>query len=130
MSSCEQFITIGTRKTTNVCLKDIMFVNNRGGLINKRSDHIYNAAVVSLTFREQKNGEKWETNTQEATTDPLLKPVRLLACVVSELWKLTGTTGDTLTCTFYDQCSACAVSSTDALEHLRGVAEVLGKDKL
>jgi hypothetical protein len=130
MRSCEYLITSGPRKTTNVCLKDIIFLNNRGGVIDQKSDGIFNAAASSIIFREQKNGEKWEKTTQESTSDPLLNPTRVLAFIVSELWKLPGTTEDTPICTFYDDGSTRTVSSSDALEHLRRTAEVIGEDKL
>ena len=128
MRSCEYLITKGPRKTTNVCLKDIEFRNHRGGTINQKSSSIFNAAAVSVTFREQKNGEKWDRSTQEATADPLMNPARVLACLVSELWKLQSTTSDTPMCTFYDKGSTRTVSASDALEHLRRVAEVLGEE--
>lgn len=33
IQSCEYLITLGSRKITNVCLKDIVFVNSKGSTI-------------------------------------------------------------------------------------------------
>ena len=130
MRSCEYLITQGPRKTTNICIKDITFRNRKGGEIDQHSPGIFTAAAVSINFREQKNGEKMDRTTQEATADPLMDPVRVMAHIVTELWKLPGTTRETPICTYYGQGSTRTVSASDALEHLRRVAEVMGPDKL
>ena len=130
MRSCEYLITQGSRKTTNVCLRDIEFRNHRGGTITHQSLDIFGVAAVSVTFREQKNGDKWDRTTHEATADPLMNPVRVLAHLVTELWKLPGTMPDTPICTYYDNGSTRTVSASDALEHLRRVAKVLGEENI
>ena len=52
MRSCEHLMTTGPRLTTSACMKDIEFVNFRGGIINQRSEAIFSAAAVRTTFRE------------------------------------------------------------------------------
>ena len=89
------------------------------GAANQRSGSIHSAVTASIAFHEQKNGDKSDETTQQATTDPLLNLVRVLAHLASELWNLPGTIGDTPPCTFHDEGSKKTVSASDALHHLR-----------
>lgn len=130
MRSCEYLITSGPRKTTNVCLKDIVFVNRRGGTIPQRSKRIFDASAVSIIFREQKNSEKWDKSTQERTADPLLDPVRIAALIVTRLWSLPSTTEDTPICNFWDGDDMRSCTAADALAYLRKIAESLGEENL
>ena len=85
-------MTTGPRLTTSACMKDIEFVNFRGGIINQRSEAIFSASAVRITFREQKNKEKWDAVTQEAINDPLTNPVRIMAWTIRHLWSLPSIT--------------------------------------
>ena len=130
MHLCKYLITSGPTKTRNVCLKDITFLNYRGGTIDQHSREIFDRVAASITFREQKNREKWDKLMQEAIADLLLNPMHVTACIVSELWKLPGMTLDTPTYAFYNQDSTRIVSASEALEYLCHVAEVLGENRL
>ena len=86
MRSCEYLLVSGKeRKTKPMCLRNINFLNSSGGSIPQKSKAIFSAHAVSITFEEQKNGEKWDRSTQDATVDPLLNPVRVAAELVSYL---------------------------------------------
>ena len=62
--------------------------------------------------------------------DTLLNQVRLLAFVVSDIFKLPGTAGGHTIVHFYDQGNTRAASAADTLKNVRWVAEILGEDKL
>ena len=79
MRSCEHLITTGPRRTTNLCMKDAIFVTRTGGHIDQKTGDIFAAAAVRIKFRRQKNKDDGDIVTQEKTADPLLNPVRVIA---------------------------------------------------
>ena len=48
--SCEYLVTQEPRKTTNICMKDITFRNQRRGRIDQHSPRIFTAAAISINF--------------------------------------------------------------------------------
>ena len=130
MRSCEYLITTGPRRTTNACMKDVMFVTRTGGHIDQKTGDIFAAAAVRIKFRRQKNKDDGDIVTQEKTADPLLNPVRVIAFLVTELWTHPATTWDTPLCTYITDSGVRTISTNDALSYLRRIAEAIGEDKL
>ena len=130
MRSCEYLITTGPRITTNACIKDIEFISFRGGIIDKKSETIFSAATVRITFHEQKNKEKWDAVTQEATCDPLMNPVRVIAWLARYLWSLPPATRETPLRAYYSQGELRTVSAKEALDFLHSIAEAIGESEL
>ena len=121
-------MTLGPRKTTNVCLKDFTFANQGVEKANQGSLEIFYARKVNVIFREEKNKKKWETTTQEATVNPLVSLGRVVACIVSDLWKMQGTSVDSPTCVRHDRGDIRKASAPEALSHLLWVAESIGTE--
>ena len=68
-------------RTQTVRCGDIrFFMNNK--LIEHDSPHLSSAELVSITFRDQKNGNKMETINIHASNDPILCPVRAWCRVI------------------------------------------------
>ena len=74
--SYEYTIAASEHKTKVLCLGDIRFSNDQAGEIPHDHLRLLNLEFVSCTFRNQKNNEKFEIVTQQATSDLVLNPVR------------------------------------------------------
>ena len=73
-------------KTRRVTVGDVTFRDrNRMILTVENWDDVELCSYVTVTFRDQKNGEKGEKRTQGRTGDPVLDPVQRLASVILRL---------------------------------------------
>ena len=84
--SCEYCLASREGKTKRVALGDIGFRDRRKNAIDIDSwDDVQKACYVTITFRDQKNGEKGERRTQGRTGDEILDPVVRLGSAVLRL---------------------------------------------
>lgn len=99
--SCEFSIAPGKKKTEPISIKDVWFITRFNTSISLTSFKIFTAFAVSITFREQKNGHKFDRTNQEYTSDLILNPVIVVVQLVWNFQKHPLTTNDTLLCTIY-----------------------------
>ena len=85
MRSCEYLTTDKPGRTKKLELRDLVFRTASGTPIPITSPEIHDAASVSITFRDQKNGKKMAVRTQNRTSCEILCPVRRWASIVHRL---------------------------------------------
>eukprot|EP00957_Ditylum_brightwellii_P207179 15351855-Ditylum_brightwellii.AAC.1 len=95
-----------------------------------KSSNLYQAQHVSITFEDQKNGDKMDRCTQEATGDPVLCPVRAAAAVVTYVLSIPGTDLDTPICPFLEDGELKCLSQMTLLKEFRSAVVAIGEDKL
>ena len=132
MRSCE-YSTVPQsvdRRTKVITITDLQFFMN-GLFLDHKSPELANADFVSVTFVEQKNGEKIETVTQFSTYDSVLCPVRAAASIVRRLQKLKSTTETTQINTYKNSDGKILkVQSKQVREALCAAVSTIGEDKL
>ena len=102
-----------------------------GKYLSHLDKNIHNADFVSVTFVDQKNGERMETVTQYRTSHAVLCPVRAIAEIIETLSPRSDTSNDTTINTFVtDNDRLAKVSSDDVRRALRAAATVLGEETL
>ena len=111
-------------------MKDVSFRNYRGGTIDQRSEDAFHVSDVSVTFGEQKNGEKWDKSTHEATLDPLTNPARVFSPHSFSIMEVTRDDRRHAYMHFHGKGSTRPVSYKGTLEHLRRIADALGEENL
>jgi len=85
LRACEYVQTPEAGKTTLLSLGDITFRNNKKEQISHQSPDLANCKYITLTFRNQKNGNRNDKRTQQRTSDHFLCPVRRWARVVTRV---------------------------------------------
>ena len=96
MRSCEYLKVPGAKdkKTKLLCVRNFRFYLN-----NKELDHfdpnLAKAEIISITFEDQKNGDKFETVNLQNSSDPILNPVVAWATTITRIVKSPGSTKDT-----------------------------------
>jgi hypothetical protein len=132
MRSCE-FVDVPAReqqKTRLVEIRDICFWNSRNEVINQKHRKLKRLATsMSITFREQKNGEKCETIAHEKSHAGLC-PVEIFADRVSTIWKYNDTTENTTINTVKFMGRTIKLKSKDIEKPLKQAVRILGQDKL
>lgn len=84
--SCEYSKVKAVTKTKLLTIEDLVFSDKQYRLIANTDPFLSERAhFVSITFKDQKNGVKMDTRTQERTDDPVLCPVRCWASVVTRV---------------------------------------------
>ena len=102
-----------------------------GKYLSHLDKNIHNADFVSVTFVDQKNGERMETVTQYRTSHTVLCPVQAIAEIIETLSPRSDTSDDTTINTFVtDNDRLAKVSSDDVRRALRAAATVLGEETL
>jgi hypothetical protein len=133
MRSCEYTKVEGSRKTKIVCLGDVEFLSSSKRIIPHHDRHIFATSVfVRITFRDQKNGDKMDSRTQEKTGDPVLCPVRRWLRIVQNLLLDRNSTTDSPVSIFFNPAShkASPITGQALLLFLRKTADDLGPDHL
>jgi len=86
MRSCEYSKTPTPGKTTIVTTTDVIFRDKRRRILpHSNPDLAQRARYVTITFRDQKNGDRMDTRTQRKNKDPTLCPVLRWASIVQRL---------------------------------------------
>lgn len=118
------------RKTKVISVDNVQFYMN-GRYLEHDDPHLTQADFVSLTFEEQKNGEKMETVTQHCSGDRVLCPVRAAASIVRRIRKLKSSSGSTTINAYSSPTGKLAyISSAMVKESLRAAVSTIGETKL
>lgn len=130
--SCEYSKVNGERKTKLLQVQDICFRQGHSLLKSHSYNILSTATSVSLTFRDQKNNERFETITQHRSTHKTLCPVKLWARIISKIRSIPGSSDLSPVCFYYDtQTSKTSlISSTQILQALRWAVIQIGEDIL
>jgi hypothetical protein len=129
MRSCEYLKVSGKRKTKLLLLEDIQFyIANRE--ISHSSPEIFDSDTVTVTFRDQKNGELMQRRTAWRTDDPILSPVSAWASIVSRIMSYSGCSKKTSVNTVLVNGRLIEITSTMMVASIRSAASTLGRDRL
>jgi hypothetical protein len=129
MRSCEYLKVSGKRKTKLLLLEDIQFhVANRE--INHGSPEIFESDTVTITFKDQKNGELMQRRTAWRTNDPILSPVNAWASIVSRIMSYPGCDKKTSVNTVLVNGRLLQITSTMMVTSIRSAASTLGRARL
>ena len=133
MRSCEYLKVPGgaeTRQTKKIKIGNIVFRSGRE-VIPQHSHLCYlqQAETVSITFENQKNGEKMETVTQHRT-DIDMCPVKFWASTVHRIRGYPGSTDRTTVDTVCINGNCFAISAAAVRVYLRRATKTVGEEKL
>ena len=129
--SCEYSVATSSRKTKTLEIEDIRFSTNEAGEIPFESEEIWNAPCVTYTFKDQKNGEKYEQVTQQATNDPVMCPVRMSAAIVTNILNIKGASTKSKICSYQtSEGKLREITQTMLLKEHRNTADAIGEDRL
>jgi hypothetical protein len=112
---------------------DIEFIRADGSIMLFNDPSATTAAVrVMVTFRDQKNGKKFDKRTMSRTTDPLLCPVKLWLQIVSNVQSLPRTDINSPVCTYFDHKlgKLAEVNADDMLLFLREICRAMGPERV
>jgi hypothetical protein len=127
MRSCERTTTSTPGETKTINLAGVMFRNRNKQTVSHGSPDLADAEHVSLTFKDQKNNEKNDAQSQQRTDDPMLCPVRRTASLVSRIPQLVpGCRASTAVNTIFDSGTALAISQEFLRDRLRVTCTALG----
>ena len=132
MRSCEYLHVSASaedRKTKTVKLENIAFRKKGKTIHSKLFSELSKATSVSITFEDQKNGNKLETITQFNTNDDLC-PVKLWAMITSRIWKIPGASKSSKVNTFYYKSQSVELTSKSMRLFLRNACKKFGEQKL
>jgi hypothetical protein len=86
MRSCEISFTPSPGRTKSIRLRGVLFRDQANNEISQLSPNLWNTAErVTITFEDQKNGDKMDRRTHQRTSDPVLCPVRTLVRLVQRI---------------------------------------------
>jgi hypothetical protein len=105
-------------------LQNICFFKNRRQL-QLQSNDLESADSMAITFKMQKNDEKFDTVTHGRTDDSVLCPVLQWACLVSRIWTYPGASLDTNVCTVWQNGRMEDITSKTILQHLRAACTTI-----
>jgi hypothetical protein len=129
MRSCEYLKVSGSRKTKLLLLEDIQFhTDNRE--ISHSSPEIFDCDTVTITFKDQKNGELMQRRTAWRTNDPILCPVNAWASIVTRITSYSGCGKKTPVNTVLVNGRLVQITSTMMVASIRSAAFTLGRDRL
>mmetsp|Transcript_4792 Transcript_4792/g.6205 ORF Transcript_4792/g.6205 Transcript_4792/m.6205 type:complete len:400 (+) Transcript_4792:13-1212(+) len=131
MRSCEYLKVPAQedRKTKLLKLKNIRFFKN-GKELPHNHLNLNSADVVSITYEDQKNRDKFNTVHLHKSKDPLLCPVKAWAHIVQRIRSYPGSTRNTPVNTFFINNELQQFKSKDAIDLLRASAEALSEKEL
>lgn len=139
MRSCEYSTTPKQeeKKTKLLRLRNIRFFSRDKKGFMTTIDHssplssLSEAECISITFEDQKNGEKNACITQhKASRQKDLCPVRAWAALVHRIMSYPKTTMDTTVNTFYTKGSLKLISSNQTRSFIKSHVRSLGQDRL
>ena len=97
---CEVVLTKAPGRTKTLEMRDLVFRDLRGRITPHNSPYLLDAAFVTVTWRNQKNGLWMDSRSQRRTLDPILCPVRRFGRVLKRiLLSVPHATPTTLICT-------------------------------
>ena len=131
MRSCEYLKGPGAKdkKTKLLCVRNFRFYLN-----NKELDHhspeLAKAETISITFEDQKNGDKFDTVNLQNSKDDILNPVIAWAETVSRIMKSPGSTRNTPINSYLIGKKFYSITSKNAINALRSAVKKHGEDRL
>ena len=134
MRSCEYVKTPNSvhAKTKQIQLNDVKFYDKQRKIIRQRSPDLKTRAhLVAITFRSQKNKEKFEMVTHVKSGNAICS-VDTLVDLVQRIWSYPGTTKECFIDKFY--CAALGrvghVTSSFVTDELKNAVITVGSDSL
>jgi hypothetical protein len=120
---------VNERQTKILRLRNIVFRQN--GLIIRSTSALAlkQANSVSMTFEDQKNGEKMETVTQHKSGN-MICPVLIWADIFARVINYDGASLNNPVCTFQETRKLYCLSSALMRQHLRQTVTEIGSDTL
>ena len=130
MRSCEYLTVSGSlRKTKRLRLRNLRFYLN-GKELPISSTKLTTASVLSVTFEDQKNDQKFDTITMHASAHKLLCPVKAWARVARRVLSIPLASTASFVNLFHDNNKTFEISGTDVVQSLRAAAHAIGEDSL
>jgi hypothetical protein len=115
-------------RTELLTIDDIKFFDDNG---NEMKSNRKNAAYVMITFRNQKNGEKMESQIRlRSSTNSKLCPVLIWASIVDRILSYDNTSGKTTINTVVVDGKKIAIRSSTVRLHVKAAVTLIGEDKL
>jgi hypothetical protein len=131
--SCEYSKTSGERKTKLLCTRNLKFRSSNKRVLDPKSENIFDAQYVSITFEFQKNDKRDETITHQKSGDKLLCPVLAAANIINRLRGYSipeDRWDDTPICTFETSSSHYCIESDQILQMIRSSVDSVGEEAL
>ncbi len=116
-------------QTRALCLQNIRFFQD-GRSLPRSHPNLEFAACVSITFKQQKQEEKDNTVTQQASGDFVLCQVQLAAGIVQRIRAYPGTRDHTTISIYMTNKETLQILSEQVINALRNAVGPIGKDAL
>ena len=129
LRSCEYTSVSSPGKTQRIRISDVQFFTEKTKIPNTDPSIPIKATTVSITFRNQKNGEKMAVITHHRTNKELC-PVVALFNIVQRVLSYKGTNTNSYINTFLSGGKLRLITSTEVCSSIRNTVEVFGKDDL
>ena len=132
MRSCE-YLNVSNakqKKTKALCLRNIRFFRDGTEIKSKLAKCLRDADIVSITFEDQKNGDKFDTVNLQSSNDPLLCPLKAWANTVSRISEYPGTTRDTPVNVYMCGKRFLQISDKSVIQSLRSAVHLIGEESL
>ena len=131
MRSCEYLKAPGAKdkKTKLLCVKNFRFYLNNKEL-DLHSPDLAEAETISITFEDQKNGDKFDTVNLQNSNDKTLNPITAWANTVSRIMKSPGSTRNTPINSYLIGKKFYSISAKNAINALRSAVTKYGEDRL
>jgi hypothetical protein len=131
MRSCEYLRVSGAKdkKTKLLCIRNLrFFLNNKQ--LDLQSDLLQNADLVSITFKDQKNGQKFDTVNLQNSKDKLLNPVVAWAKTTKRIMSYPGTSRNTSINLYLIEKTPYFFTDKNVIQTLRSAARKIGENSL
>jgi hypothetical protein len=131
MRSCEYLnVPKGEEKKTKLLVLECVTFHRRHTRLSHSNNLLAFADTVTITFIDQKNGNRFEEITQHKTGDPLFCHVRIWARIVQRVRGYPGTNNKTPVCTYFEGGILKEFTSRVMNILLKATVTSIGKDKL
>ena len=129
MRSCEYSKVQGDRKTRLLQLKNIRFFIGRKEIKKSANMNLQRATLISITFTQQKNGQKEADITMHRSRSDLC-PVKIWGEIVKRILSYPKTNLDTPVNYVLLNSKAKYIASKDVLKQILLTVTLIGSDKL
>ena len=132
MRSCEYLkVSNGQqKKTKGLCLRNIRFFSEGKEITRRTLDSLRSAEIVSITFEDQKNGEKFDTVNLQKSYDESLCPVIAWAKTITRITSYPGSTRDTPISVYLCGKKFIHITDKNVLQILRNTVKQIGEENL
>jgi hypothetical protein len=131
MRSCEYLTVPGAKdkKTKLLCLRNFRFYKDNLEL-DLRSKNLASADLVSITFEDQKNGDKFDTVNLQNSKDDVLNPVKAWANTITRIINSPGATKNTSVNVYLIGKRFYKITAKNAIDALRDAVQKKGEKGL